>query len=93
MPDLNKPRQEGVRPVSGTVAERSQFEGELFRDVIPLVEKTYRVATGARNRAVAGLSVGGYYYWVIKIRTILTLGERAYLEDGNASSNQEADRE
>ena len=35
------------------------LEDELLKDVIPLVEKTYRVAKGASNRAIAGLSMGG----------------------------------
>lgn len=35
------------------------FENELMRSVIPFVEKNYRVAEGAANRALAGLSMGG----------------------------------
>lgn len=35
------------------------FENELKQVVIPLVEKNYRVETGAANRALAGLSMGG----------------------------------
>ncbi len=35
------------------------FQEELMKSVIPFVEKTYRVKTGAPNRALAGLSMGG----------------------------------
>jgi enterochelin esterase-like enzyme len=35
------------------------FEQYLTQEVIPTVEKTYRVAPGTRNRALAGLSMGG----------------------------------
>jgi enterochelin esterase-like enzyme len=35
------------------------FSDDLTRDVIPLVEQTYRVARGADQRAIAGLSMGG----------------------------------
>jgi enterochelin esterase-like enzyme len=35
------------------------FENELKQVVIPLVENNYRAATGAQNRALAGLSMGG----------------------------------
>ena len=35
------------------------FKEELFENVIPFVEKNYRVKTGSANRAVAGLSMGG----------------------------------
>ena len=36
-----------------------QFENELKNSVMPVVEKTYRVDTGAKSRALAGLSMGG----------------------------------
>ncbi|MGD1069912.1 MAG: alpha/beta hydrolase-fold protein [Bryobacteraceae bacterium] len=35
------------------------FEQYLTKEVIPVVEAKYRVAPGARNRALAGLSMGG----------------------------------
>jgi len=35
------------------------FEAELKRSVIPYVEKTYRAESEAKNRALAGLSMGG----------------------------------
>lgn len=35
------------------------FETELKQSIIPLVEKTYRAETGSKNRALAGLSMGG----------------------------------
>lgn len=36
-----------------------QFEGELKRVVIPFVEKNYRAKTESKDRALAGLSMGG----------------------------------
>lgn len=38
-----------------------RFEKSLVNDVIPYVEKHYRVKTGKENRAVAGLSMGGMH--------------------------------
>ncbi len=35
------------------------FREELFNNMIPFVESNYRVLTGAKNRALAGLSMGG----------------------------------
>lgn len=35
------------------------FEQELTQCIVPFVEKNYRVKTGAENRALAGLSMGG----------------------------------
>jgi enterochelin esterase family protein len=37
----------------------SVFKEDLLGGIIPLVEKNYRVKTGAKNRAIAGLSMGG----------------------------------
>ncbi len=35
------------------------FSEMMFTDLIPMIEKTYRVAPGRDNRAMAGLSMGG----------------------------------
>ncbi|MGE5498728.1 MAG: esterase [Syntrophothermus sp.] len=35
------------------------LENELIGDVIPLIEKNFRVKEGSENRAIAGLSMGG----------------------------------
>ncbi len=44
------------------------FENELKQSIIPLVEKSYRVKTGAQNRALAGLSMGGLQTLYVGIR-------------------------
>jgi len=36
-----------------------KFEEHLVKDVVPFIEKNYRVLTGMDNRAIAGLSMGG----------------------------------
>jgi enterochelin esterase-like enzyme len=57
--------------VDGTWASGSNPKGmkqlaeELFKDVIPLVEKNYRIQSNARSRAIAGLSMGGGQAFVI----------------------------
>jgi enterochelin esterase family protein len=38
----------------------NDFETDLLQEIFPLVEKQYRVAGGAKNRALAGLSMGGF---------------------------------
>lgn len=40
-------------------ANRSDFERELMNDIRPVVEDRFRVETGPRSRAIAGLSMGG----------------------------------
>lgn len=54
------------RPPSGSApnpaamaAAQERFTNELLKDVIPFVEKNFRVLTGRENRAIAGLSMGG----------------------------------
>lgn len=44
------------------------LEKELVNDVIPLVEKRYRVKKDRNNRAIAGLSMGGGQSFVIGLR-------------------------
>lgn len=46
------------------------LEEELLRDVIPLVEKRYRVFRDKRRRAIAGLSMGGGQAFVIGLRNL-----------------------
>jgi enterochelin esterase family protein len=45
--------------VAAMEAAQDRFTNELLKDVVPFVEKTYRVLTGRENRALAGLSMGG----------------------------------
>ena len=46
-------------PRGGPVSNNELFEQYLVKEVIPSVEAKYRTATGARNRVLAGLSMGG----------------------------------
>jgi enterochelin esterase-like enzyme len=41
---------------------------ELLTDIIPMIEKTYRVARGRENRAIAGLSMGGGQAFTIGLK-------------------------
>jgi len=45
--------------VSAMTNNTSLFERDLFEEVLPFVEKHYRVKAGAINRAIVGLSMGG----------------------------------
>jgi enterochelin esterase family protein len=47
-----------VPPVAAAPGEPA-FPNDVVEDVIPFVEKTYRVASNADQRAIAGLSMGG----------------------------------
>ncbi len=41
------------------------FEADLLKDILPLVQKTYRVKPEAASRALVGLSMGGAQSWAI----------------------------
>lgn len=55
MPDANT----GRRGYFNSLAGDFQYEDFFFRELIPFIEKTYRVRTEKRYRAIAGLSMGG----------------------------------
>jgi enterochelin esterase family protein len=71
MPNGSLPRPEHMppRPAEGETpspeflaameALQQRFTDELLKEVVPVVEKSYRVKTGPQNRALAGLSMGG----------------------------------
>ena len=40
-------------------ALQQRFTDELLKDIVPYIEKNFRVLDGAENRALAGLSMGG----------------------------------
>ncbi len=61
MPDGHAAERRAGAPNSNTKA----FEADLLGDVIPLVERTYRVKPDASHRAIAGLSMGGGQSWAI----------------------------
>jgi len=46
-------------PPRGGMRLSTTFSEMMFADLIPTVEKNYRVAPGTENRAMAGLSMGG----------------------------------
>jgi enterochelin esterase family protein len=51
----------GAAPAAGAAAAppRDEFYDDFTKDIMPYVEKNYRVLTGRNDRAIAGLSMGG----------------------------------
>jgi enterochelin esterase family protein len=45
--------------IAARAAAQARFTNELLKDIIPYVEKNFRVIAGCENRALAGLSMGG----------------------------------
>jgi enterochelin esterase family protein len=52
-------RAGGAAPGRGGPLASEVFTEMMLTDLIPMVERTYRVASGRENRAMAGLSMGG----------------------------------
>lgn len=63
MPQGHALQGAGVGPLARIAGETSMFSPrfprDLLEDVVPLVERSYRVKTGPEHRAIAGLSMGG----------------------------------
>jgi enterochelin esterase-like enzyme len=49
----------GTPAAGAPVSNNALFEQYLTKEIVPLVEARYRVAPGSKNRALAGLSMGG----------------------------------
>lgn len=58
------------------------LEDELLHDVLPLIERSYRVSPEARHRALAGLSMGGGQAFVIGLRHVDTFAWIAQFSSG-----------
>jgi enterochelin esterase-like enzyme len=70
MPNGSLPRPTNLPPatpgapptpqaIAATAALQDRFTSELMKDVIPHIERYYRVVAGPESRAIAGLSMGG----------------------------------
>ena len=59
MPNGSLPRPADLQPQQAMAALQERFTNELLKDIVPFVEKNFRVLTGRENRAIAGLSMGG----------------------------------
>jgi enterochelin esterase family protein len=67
-----------------TLASYAQVGEELLREVIPFVEKTYRISPGRENRAIAGLSMGARQSFMIGLSH---LDQFAYIGEFSAGGN------
>ncbi|MDB5110347.1 MAG: putative esterase [Mucilaginibacter sp.] len=61
---------DGTWAGGSTSQAMNALEQELMTEVIPLVEKSYRVLPGRNNRAITGLSMGGGQAFVMGLRNL-----------------------
>ena len=65
------PNRRGLAGFTGAT-----FTEMLFTDLIPMIERTYRALPGRENRAMAGLSMGGFQTF---LTTLSNLDKFAYI--------------
>ena len=67
MPAGHTPRPGGL---FGPQGQPDPFINDFLKDVMPYVEKNYRVLPGRENRAIAGLSMGGWHTLTIGLPNV-----------------------
>ncbi len=90
MPNGSMPRSASLpagAPGAAGAAAQERFANELLKDVMPLVEKNYRVLANHENRAIAGLSMGGGQ--TLRVAPA-NLDKFAYIAVWSAGVNQQA---
>ncbi|KPK45339.1 MAG: hypothetical protein AMJ65_00005, partial [Phycisphaerae bacterium SG8_4] len=61
-------------PETRSIGRYEAFEKDIVQDVIGFVEKSYRADAGRKNRAVAGLSMGGGQSLTVGLGNLETFG-------------------
>jgi enterochelin esterase-like enzyme len=82
------PPAPGAPPARRGPMGNPAFTDMMLADLIPMVEKTYRVAPGRDNRAMAGLSMGGFQTFTT---TLAHLDKFAYIGGFSGSTGGRGD--
>jgi enterochelin esterase family protein len=72
----------------GSGQQNSPFAKDLLNDVLPYVEKNFRVLANADNRAIGGLSMGGGQSTAIGFSNTDTFHSIVIMSAGNANAEQ-----
>ncbi len=67
-----------------------KFRQTLLEEVAPQAEKEYRVAAGAKNRAIAGLSMGGAESLLVGLNTLDKFAYIGAFSSGGLSTNYDS---
>ena len=89
------PRPQGQRPQGGPSQGGPRrgfgfnaFQDVLIKDIIPMVEKNYRVIADAEHRAMAGLSMGGMQTHGITLANPTTFGYVGMFSGGTFNTEE-----
>ena len=74
MPNAHVSRPEDWEKTASGAQPRDSFKQELLEEIIPLVERNYRVKAGAKNRGIAGPSRGGAHAITIGLNNLDKFG-------------------
>jgi enterochelin esterase family protein len=85
------PVQSAARGGGGFLSPADDFAREFLTDVMPLVEKRYRVMTDRANTAIAGLSMGGAQTLNIAIPNLQRFGYIGVYSSGLIGDNGRGD--
>jgi enterochelin esterase family protein len=67
-----------------------RFQGALLNEVLPMVEKSYRIAAEQKTRAIAGLSMGGAQSLTVGLNNLDRFGWIGAFSSGGVSTNYAA---
>jgi enterochelin esterase-like enzyme len=98
---LDKPIGLQIKATEGIAGMASmRFEESLVKDVIPNIEKNYRVIADADHRAVTGFSMGGYqtqnitntYPSMFKYIGVMSMGLFSSFRNSNVNTGYDKDK-
>ena len=70
-PGSGGPSQPGARPRGvGSLGDNPVFREMMVKDLIPMIDSTYRTLPDRENRAMAGLSMGGWQTFGTALRNL-----------------------
>lgn len=74
----------GVPPAGDVRGDAGLYERDLLKDVIPLIERTFRTMPDRRHRAIVGFSMGGGQAGRIGLRHLETFSQIGMMSAGMA---------
>ncbi len=86
VPDFASPNRSGFRDPNIVSKNYELYKQALMSEVIPSIEKSYRVKSDRRSRAIAGLSMGGAESLYVGLNNLATFSSIGAFSSGGLSS-------
>jgi len=78
---------DGARRAEMRQLNTERFEGALLKEVLPMAEKSYRIAADQKTRAIAGLSMGGAQSLAVGLNNLDRFGWIGAFSSGGGNTN------